>query len=79
MRRIETGRCTATGQALKRVATVFVCWRDSLNHGEADAAEKYSGSMTKVILARTDEGVGCERAHPEVAAALAGRTRRQRI
>jgi hypothetical protein len=50
-----------------------------LNRGETIAAAKNLKNMTKVILAWTDEGGGCDQAHPEVTAALAGEARRQRI
>jgi hypothetical protein len=75
----ETKTCTASGQRLERVATAIARLRDRLNRGETIAAEKNFKVMTKVILAWTDEGGGCEQAHPEVTAALAGEARRQRI
>jgi hypothetical protein len=50
-----------------------------LNRGETIAAAKNLKNMTKVILAWTDEGGGCDQAHPEVTAALAEEARRQRI
>jgi hypothetical protein len=58
---------------------VFVCPRDTLNRGETIVAKRNLERMTKVILGETDEGGGCEQAHPEVTAALAGSMRRQRI
>jgi hypothetical protein len=50
-----------------------------LNRSETIAAEKNLKNMTKVISGWTDERGGCEQAHPEVTAALAGTMRRQRI
>jgi hypothetical protein len=77
--RSETKVRAKLGQRLERVATALVWLRDTLNRGETIRSEKNLAVMTKVILAWTDEGGGCEQAHPEVTAALAGRTRRQRI
>jgi hypothetical protein len=50
-----------------------------VNRDETIAASKKLEVMTKVILAWTDEGCGCEQAHPEVTAALAVQAKRRRI
>jgi hypothetical protein len=69
--RSETDRCAVSGQRLERGATAIARLRDTLNRSETIAAAKKLEVMTKVISAWTDEGGGCEQAHPEVTAALA--------
>jgi hypothetical protein len=77
--RSGTNRWAVSGQWLERAATAIARLRDTLNRSETIAATKKMEVMTKVISAWTDEGGGCEQAHPEVTAALAGKARRQRI
>jgi hypothetical protein len=54
---------------LQRFATWFARECDNLNRLAAKAAQGRLNNMTKVILAGTDEGGGCEQTHPEDAAA----------
>jgi hypothetical protein len=64
---------------LQHIATRSGRKRDNLNRLAAKTAQGKLKNMTKVILVRTDEPCGCEQAHPEAKAALAGRAKRQRI
>jgi hypothetical protein len=68
-----------SGQRVERAATAFAWASDIVSRDETIVVEKNLAGMTKVISDWTEEGYGCNQAHPEATAAVAGSMKRRRI